>query len=100
MNPPILPWLRQDAEHRQTKTRCENVPLPFPEAMWYFGQTFAELQDKRHLVCYDPDHPIRMFDLIVDIKSARRAIDRFLVTPAGVRRGFALHVLMRVRADA
>ena len=52
------------------------------------------------MVCYNPDHPIRMFDLIVDIKSARRAIDRFLVTPAGVRRGFALHVLMRVRADA
>ena len=33
-------------------------------------------------------------------KSVRIAIDRFLGTPASVRRGFAIHVLMKVRADA
>ena len=31
---------------------------------------------------------------------ARDAIDRFLATPANVRRDFALHVLTKVRSDA
>lgn len=87
-------------EHRQAKTRCENVPPSFPDEVRDFGQTFAELQSKRHLADYDPDRPFRKSNVIVDIESARTAIDRFLETPASIRRDFAIHVLMKVRADA
>ena len=87
-------------EHRQAKTRCENVPTGFPEEMREFGQTFADLQSKRHLADYDPDHPVRKSQVIADIDDVRMVIDRFLETPASVRRDFAIHVLMKVRTDA
>lgn len=86
-------------EHRQARTRCENVPPSFPQEMQDFGQTFAELQSKRHLADYDPDYPIRKSDVIADIDDARTAIDRFRKTQANVRRDFAIHLLMKVRAD-
>ena len=35
-----------------------------------------------------------------DIHGARTATDGFLATPAGDRRDFAVHVLMKVRANA
>jgi len=95
-------WRRvyRTLEHGQARTRCKNVPLWFPEEVRDFGQTFAELQSKRHLADYDPDRPFRKSNVIVDIESARAAIDRFLETPSSVRRDFAIHVLMKVRADA
>lgn len=87
-------------EHRQAKTRCENMPPSFPQEMQDFGQTFAELQSKRHLADYDPDYLIRKSDVIADINDARTAIDGFLGTQASVRRDFAIHMLMKVRPDA
>ena len=99
-NRPMWRRVYRALEHRQAKTRCENVPPSFPEEMRDFGQTFAELQSKRHLADYDPDYPIRKSDVIADINDVRTAIDRFLATPASVRRDFAIHVLMKVRTDA
>ena len=99
-NRPMWRRVYRALEHRQAKTRCENVPPSFPEEMRDFGQTFAELQSKRHLADYDPDYPIRKSDVIADINDVRTAIDRFLAAPASVRRDFAIHVLMKVRADA
>ena len=87
-------------EHRQAKTRCENVPPSFPEEMQGFGQTFSELQGRRHFADYDPDYRIRKSDVIADINDVRTTITRFLATPASVRRDFAIHVLMKVRPDA
>ena len=98
-NRPIWRRVYRALEHRQAKTRCENVPSWFPEEVRLFAQTFAELQNRRHFADYDPDHSVRKSDVIGDINNARRAIDRFLATPANVRRDFALHVLTRVRAD-
>ena len=86
-------------EHRQAKTRCENVPPSLPEEMRDFGQVFAELQGKRHLADYDPDYLVRKSDVVADINDVRTAIARFLATPASVRRDFAIHVLMKMRAD-
>ena len=87
-------------EHRQAKTRCQNVPPWFPEGVREFGQTFAELQSKRHFADYDPDHLFRKSDVVADINDVRTTIARFLATPAGVRRDFAIHVLMKMRTDA
>ena len=87
-------------EHRQAKTRCEKVPTGFPEEMDKFGQTFADMQSKRHLADYDPDHPFKKSEVIADINDVRTAIDGFLATPANVRRDFAIHVLMKMRTDA
>ena len=99
-NRPMWRRVYRALEHRQAKTRCENVPPSFPEEMRDFGQTFAELQSKRHLADYDPDYPIWKSDVIADINDVRTAIDRFLAAPASVRRDFAIHVLVKVRTDA
>ena len=99
-NRPMWRRVYRALEHRQAKTRCENVPTGFPEEMREFGQTSADLQSKRHLADYDPDHPVRKSQVIADIDDVRMVIDRILETPASVRRDFAIHVLMKVRTDA
>ncbi len=86
-------------DHRQAKRRCENMPSSFPDEVREFGYVFATLQDKRHFADYDPDYRVGKSEVIADIHRARTAIDRFLATPANVRRDFALHVLTKVRAD-
>ena len=87
-------------EHRQAKTRCENMPSSFPAGVRQFGRTFAMQQGKRHLADYDPDYRVSKSEVVAAINDARTAIDRFLATPASVRRDFALHVLTKVRPDA
>ena len=99
-NRPMWRRVYRALEHRQAKSRCENVPTDFPEEIRVFGQTFADLQSKRHLADYDPDHPVKKSRVIADINDVRAAIDRFLATPANIRRDFAIHVLMKVRTDA
>ena len=95
-------WRRvyRTPEHRQAKTRCESMPSSFPDEVQEFGHVFSVLQNKRHLADYDPDYRVGKSEVIADIHRARTAIDRFLATPANVRRDFALHVLMKVRPDA
>ncbi len=75
------------------------MPPSFPEEVKLFGQKFVELQSKRHQADYDPDSSFRKSNVVEDINSARTAIDRFLETPRSVRRDFAIHVLMKERAD-
>ena len=87
-------------EHRQAKARCKSMPSSFPDSVRQFGRTFATLQNKRHFADYDPDYRIGKAEVITDIHRARTAIDRFLATPANVRRDFALHILTKVRPDA
>ena len=86
-------------EHGQARTRCENTPSSFPDEVQEFGQVFSVLQSKRHLADYDPDYRVGKSEVIAAINDARTAIDRFLATPASVRRDFALHVLMKVRSN-
>ena len=87
-------------EHRQAKARCASMPSSFPDSVRQFGRTFATLQNKRHFADYDPDYRIGKAEVITDIHRARTAIDRFLATPANVRRDFALHVLTKMRPEA
>ena len=47
-----------------------------------------------------PDYRIGKSEVLMDIRRARTAIDRFLAAPANVRRDFAIHVLTKMRADA
>ena len=99
-NRPTWRQVYRAPDHGQARARCENAPSWFPDGVRQFGQTFAELQRRRHLADYDPDFRIGKSEVIADIDDARTAIDRFLATPASVRRDFAIHVLMKVRADA
>ena len=99
-NRPMWRRVYRALEHGQAKTRCENVPPSFPEEMQGFGQTFAELQGRRHLADYDPDYRVRKSNVTSAIDDARTAINRFLRMPAGVRRDFAIHALMKERSGA
>ena len=85
--------------HGDARKACKNVPPLFPQEVRQFGQKFAELQSKRHLADYDPDSPFRKSNVMEDIESARKAIEQFLGTPLSVRRDFAIHVLIKARAD-
>ena len=87
-------------EHRQARARCESVPSSFPDSVRQFGRAFAMQQSKRHFADYDPDYRVGKSEVAADIQRARAAIDRFLATPASVRRDFAIHVLMKLRPDA
>ena len=98
-NRPMWRRMYRTPDHRQAKARCESVPSLFPDSVRQFGRTFAMLQKKRHLADYDPDFRVGKSEVTADIHRARTAIDRFLATPANVRRDFAIHVLTKVRAD-
>ena len=68
-NRPMWRRVYRALEHRQTRTRCENVPSSFPDDLQEFGLTFAMLQGRRHLA--DPDHPFSKSNVIADINNAR-----------------------------
>ena len=99
-NRPMWRRVYRALEHRQARTRCENVPSSFPDGVREFGQALSVQQRKRHLADYDPDFRIGKSEVVAAINDARTAIDRFLATPASVQRDFAIHVLMKVRPDA
>lgn len=96
-NRPMWRQVYRALDHGQAKKRCENVPPFFQEEVRDFGQTFADLQSKRHSADYDPDHPVKKSGVIKDIESARTAIDLLVNVPPNVQRNFAIHVLMKVR---
>ena len=99
-NRPMWRRVYRSPEHRQARARCEHMPSSFPDEVRQFGRTFAMQQGKRHLADYDPDYRVGKSEATADIHRARTAIDRFLATPASVRRDFAIHVLTKVRPDA
>ena len=99
-NRPMWRRVYRALEHRQAKTRCTNMPSSFPEGVREFGQAFSVMQSRRHFSDYDPDYLIRKSNVTAAINDARTAIDRFLATPANVRRDFAIHVLTKVRPGA
>ena len=56
---------------------------------------------RRHLADYDPDTPFRKSEVQEDIlRTQAAALTRFAEAPREHRRAFAIHVLMKVRADA
>ena len=99
-NRPAWRQVYRALEHGQAKNRCAQAPGRFPEAIRQFGRRFVALQNKRHYADYDPDHRLRKTEVVADIEDVRTTIARFLATPAGDRRAFAIHVLMKARADA
>ena len=98
-NRPMWRRMYRAPEHGQARARCENVPLWFPDEVREFGQVFSVLQNRRHLADYDPDYRVGKSEVTAAINDARTAIDRFLATPAAIRRDFAVHVLTKVRPD-
>ena len=99
-NRPMWRRVYRAPEHRQARARCENVPPSFPDEVQEFGQVFTVLQSKRHFADYDPDYRVGKSEVAADVRRAGIAIDRFLATPASVRRDFAIHVLTKMRPGA
>lgn len=99
-NRPMWRRVYRAPDHGQARRRCEDVPSWFPDEARQFGQTFAEMQSKRHFADYDPDYRVGKSEVTADVHSARTAIDRFLAMPVSVRRDFAIHVLTKVRPDS
>ena len=57
-NRPMWRRVYRAPEHGQTRTRCENTPSWFVDEVRQFGQTFVDMQRKRHLADYDPDYRV------------------------------------------
>ena len=88
-------------EHGFARNQCDNrsAMARFPMEIQEFGKWFVEMQRHRHQADYAPDMDFSRAQAIQFIDDTETIIDRFNATSARDRRGFATHVLLRLRRD-
>lgn len=69
----------------------------FPIEIRNFADLFVDLQEKRHKADYDPEAVFSKLIVARDIYRAEEAISNFHKVPLGVRKSFAVYVLLPVR---
>jgi hypothetical protein len=69
----------------------------FPVEIRNFADLFVDLQEKRHKADYDPEAIFSKLIAVRDIYRAEEAILSFDRAPVGVRKAFAIYVLLAVR---
>ena len=88
-------------EHGYARNQCDNrmsmarVPTEIQE----FGKWFVEMQRLRHQADYDPAIAFSRDRVEQLIDDTEVVIAQFNRVPARERRGFATHVLLRLRRD-
>ena len=88
-------------EHGPAKTKCRKREMTrkFPEEVRSFANAFAELQEKRHSVDYDPFVQFTKSDASTDIATVELAITAFKSAPVKDRRAFCAYTLFKDRND-
>ena len=88
-------------DHGYAKNQCLNLAVMrgFPPEIQYLGATFADLQTRRQSADYNPEVTFSRTEVVRLINNAERAIDRFASVRRQYRRDFALHTLLRGRAN-
>ena len=88
-------------DHGYAKNQCLNLSVMrgFPSEIQFLGETFANLQTHRQNADYNPDVMLYRSEAMRLIDSAEKAIDDFDGVPRRDRRAFALHTLLRGRAN-
>ncbi|MEL6767577.1 MAG: hypothetical protein AAFP17_10385 [Pseudomonadota bacterium] len=88
---------RTDSNQNSRKKR---VFKKFPTEIQDFGNSFVDLQKKRHAADYDPlAKPLTYSEVKASISMARGAIKRYKSATKANRRAFAVFVTMDLRAD-
>lgn len=95
-------WTRvyRALNHGSAKRTCRNAAFlaRLPEELRFFAETFAALQEKRHIADYEPNAPFRTSQVEEDIDLADLAIASFRAAPPHDRRALAAAVLFERRA--
>ena len=88
-------------EHGYARNQCLNqaVMSGFPQEIQDLGALFAYLQTQRHNADYNPDVTFSRTEVVRLIGNAEKVIDDFASVPRQYRRDFALHTLLRGRAN-
>ncbi len=89
-------------EHGHAKNQCVNqsVMNRFPAEIQNFGESFVDMQARRHIADYDPD-PDDQFaraEVLEYIEDSEETIRDFEDAPTSDRRAFAIYVLLRLRS--
>ena len=85
-------------DHGPAKHACAQVrSLGFPPGIIEFAALFRTLQEKRHDADYNPQVMFTRAEVVAQIQSAARAIERFRATPRSDLRAFLALVLKRQR---
>ena len=88
-------------EHGYARSQCNNraAMSRFPAEIQEFGEWFVEMQRQRHQADYAPriDFSRELVEKLIDDTAG--IIEHFNAAPAKDRRGFATHVLLRMRRD-
>ena len=88
-------------DHGYAKNQCLNqaVMRGFPQEIQDLGVLFAYLQLQRQNADYNPDVTFSRTEIVRLIDEAERVIDGFADVRRRDRRAFALHTLLRGRAN-
>ena len=88
-------------EHGYARNQCNNLSAMsrFPVEIREFGTWFVAMQRLRHAADYAPDISFSREQVEQLVDETEGIIARFSNTPARDRRGFATHVLLRLRRD-
>lgn len=88
-------------EHGFARNQCDNrtAMARFPTEIQEFGKWFVEMQRHRHQADYAPDLILSRAQVMQFIDDTEAIIGRFNATSTRDRRGFATHVLLRLRRD-
>ena len=88
-------------EHRYARNQCLNLAVMrgFSPEIQYLGATFADLQSHRQDADYNPEVTFSRAEAVRLIGNAEKAIGGFANVRRRERRDFALHTLLRGRAN-
>ena len=88
-------------EHGHARNQCSNqsAMARFPVEIREFGRWLVEMQRLRHQADYAPEASFDRAEVMQLIDETERIIAVFGGTTARGRRGFATHVLFRLRRD-
>ena len=86
-------------EHGTARSACLNAALirKFPREIQDFANVFVQMQKKRHMADYDPDHRPYKSEVLNDIATVESAIADFHRAPTKDRRAFVALVLFKSR---
>lgn len=80
-----------------SNSRIKNAYRRFPDPIRGFGDSFVQLQAKRHEADYSPFFRCSLSDAVADVATAEAAIRAFLAAPEADRRAFCAFVLFDLR---
>jgi uncharacterized protein (UPF0332 family) len=89
----------RSVDHGTAKKQCKDgsVMGRFPKELEDFGNTYVDLQEKRHDADYDPETTWTRIDVQTHIDAAELVIKQLRAVPMKDRRAFAAWIVLKKR---